>query len=154
MQIIDSFRGEWGFLSNFHSAPVTLDSLTYPSAEAAFQAQKCASHAERVKYTAIRNPRIAKHTGRREALREDWENFAPIAMERVLRAKFRNKTLAARLLSTKDALLIEGNRWHDNRWGHCTCENCREKPFENRLGVLLMKIRAELDESLSGNTAL
>ena len=37
---------------------------------------------------------------------------------------------------------------------YCTCENCREKPFENRLGVLLMKIRAELDESLSGNAAL
>ena len=38
MDIIDSFKGEYSFLSNFYQYPVTYGGLTYPTAEAAFQA--------------------------------------------------------------------------------------------------------------------
>lgn len=37
---IDSFRGQYFFLSNFFPAPVIYGGLTYQNNEAAFQAQK------------------------------------------------------------------------------------------------------------------
>ena len=39
--VIDSFRGEYDFLSNFYSAPVEYQGIVYQNTEAAFQAQKC-----------------------------------------------------------------------------------------------------------------
>ena len=38
---IDSFRGEYDYLSNFYSCPVEYDGLTYQNTEASFQAAKC-----------------------------------------------------------------------------------------------------------------
>mgnify|MGYP005981410963 CR=1 FL=1 len=37
--IIDEFRGEYAFLSNFYSCPVTYNGESYLNSEAAFQAQ-------------------------------------------------------------------------------------------------------------------
>jgi hypothetical protein len=42
-------------------------------------------------------------------------------------------------------MLIEGNWWHDNFYGSCTCNKCVNKG-ENNLGKILMKIREELLE--------
>jgi len=39
--------------------------------------------------------------------------------------------------------LAEYNTWHDRYWGICTCKVCH-KQGENHLGLLLMKIRADL----------
>lgn len=39
--MIDSFRNEYSFLSNFYETPIYYDGLLYNSTEAAFQAQKC-----------------------------------------------------------------------------------------------------------------
>ena len=38
---ISEFKGEYRFLSNFYQHPFEFEGLTYPNAEAAFQAQKC-----------------------------------------------------------------------------------------------------------------
>jgi hypothetical protein len=56
------------------------------------------------------------------------------------------KELRKKLLATGDATLIEGNYWHDNYWGVCTCENCVSNGIvgRNRLGTLLMKVREEI----------
>ena len=64
-KIIDDFRGEYGFLSNFHQHPFEYKGLTYPNSEAAFQAQKCATEEAKIKYTQIKNPVIAKRTGKK-----------------------------------------------------------------------------------------
>ena len=40
MQVIDSFGGEYSFLSNFHKCKVEFEGMTYPSVEHAFQAAK------------------------------------------------------------------------------------------------------------------
>ena len=45
--------------------------------------------------------------------------------------------------TTGDAELIEGNTWHDNYWGVCSCSKCNGRG-KNRLGKLLMKVREEL----------
>ena len=38
---ISEFRGEYYFLSNFYSAPVTYNGMCFENNEAAFQAAKC-----------------------------------------------------------------------------------------------------------------
>ena len=43
-----------------------------------------------------------------------------------------------------DAVIVEGNRWHDNKWGKCSCDRCRDKESLNLMGNLLMKIRSEI----------
>jgi len=145
METITEFKEQYRFLSNFYQQPFSYQGLTYPNAEAAFQAQKCASEEEKVKYTTIKNPVVAKRMGKKEPnLPADWDERGTDIMEGILRAKFSISELAEKLLDTGDKVLIEGNHWHDNRWGHCTCARCAEKPYENRLGAILMRIREEL----------
>lgn len=62
--MINSFRGEYFFLSNFYAAPVTYDGITYQNNEAAFQAQK-ACNREVQKSFSVMSPAEAKHFGRR-----------------------------------------------------------------------------------------
>ena len=60
----------------------------------------------------------------------------------ILRAKFAVPELAEMLEATGDTELEEGNHWHDNRWGRCTCERCSTtKTGQNWLGKKLMQIR-------------
>ena len=51
MEKITSFRDEYRFLSNFHQCPFEYKGLMYPNAEAAFQAQKCSTEEDKIKYT-------------------------------------------------------------------------------------------------------
>lgn len=147
MDKIDLFRQEYGFLSNFYQSPVTYEGLTYPTAEAAYQAQKCRDPEDRLKYTLTRNPVRAKQMGKREAgLPANWNTVSQSIMLEILRAKFSVPEMARKLLSTLDAQLVEGNRHHDNLWGDCSCPRCAGKPGQNRLGKLLMQVRSELRE--------
>ncbi|MGN1018937.1 MAG: NADAR family protein [Aristaeellaceae bacterium] len=137
---IDSFRGEYEFLSNFWEAPVTWGGLTYGSNEAAFQAQKCLTAEEREAFTRL-SPAAAKKRGRRVQLRPDWEAVKVGIMEELVRAKFtQHDDLKQKLLATGDAVLEEGNTWHDTCWG----VDARTGRGRNHLGRILMKIRQEL----------
>ena len=62
-------------------------------------------------------------------------------ISKILEEKFKNPSLRERLLKTDECELIEGNYWHDNFWGMCTCDHCKDKAKHNHLGKLLMKIR-------------
>ncbi len=74
-------------------------------------------------------------------LPKNWDEISYDIMLDILRAKFSIPELAEMLESTGDAYLEEGNYWHDNRWGNCTCEKCSIKEGENWLGKILMHIR-------------
>ena len=137
---IQEFRGEYFFLSNFYEAPVTYQGLTYGSNEAAFQAQKCLSEAERLEFTALR-PSDSKRRGRKVQLRPDWEQVKLGIMEDIVRAKFtQNEDLRAMLLATGDAVLEEGNSWNDTFWGIIR----KTGRGQNHLGRILMRVREEL----------
>ena len=142
--VIKSFRGKHRFLSNFYQCPFEYEGLMYPNAEAAFQAQKCSNPADRIRYTQIKDPVIAKRLGRYETLPSGWDAKGIDIMNAILHQKFANPELAQQLLDTGDAYLEEGNHWHDNRWGNCTCDKCRDKEGQNWLGKILMGIRDEL----------
>lgn len=64
-----------------------------------------------------------------------------------IRLKFRqHPKLKKKLLGTGDAVLIEGNTWHDNIWGDCSCPKCWNIEGKNLLGRILMQVREELTE--------
>ena len=154
MKVINSFRGEYRFLSNFHPCSFEYEGLVYPNSEAAYHAAKCPDREERLKYTLIKNPVRAKQMGRREPLPADWMERSCEVMESILRAKFAVPELAECLKATGDAYLEEGNRWHDNFWGKCSCDACREKEGKNHLGRILMAIRAELNREVEMEEAV
>lgn len=145
--VIDDFRGPWAFLSNFHRAPLIWDGIEYPTSEHAFNAGKTLDPDQRRWVATAPTAREAKRRGRSVALRPGWDDHVRYTvMTEVLAAKFgAHPGRADALLSTGDAVLVEGNTWHDNTWGDCRCRRaaCAE-PGANHLGRLLMELRAEL----------
>lgn len=148
MNKINSFREEYCFLSNFYQCPFEYQGLIYPNAEAAFQAQKCSNDEDKIKYTLQKNPVRAKQMGKKEPnLPNDWDIISYDIMNDILHAKFSVPELAEKLKATGNAYLEEGNHWHDNRWGKCTCEKCSTKEGQNWLGKILMGIREEIQNN-------
>lgn len=138
--IIDSFRGEYGFLSNYYECKVYYHGITFKNSEAAFQAMKCLTDEEMLSFRDHSAPEAKRH-GQIVKLRPDWEKVKRGIMKDIVRAKFvQNVGLAKKLVATGDAELIEGNTWGDTYWGFDT----REKKGENHLGKILMALRSEL----------
>jgi len=140
-KITDFHKRETNFLSNFYPT-----SDPYPTLEHHYQAAKTLIPEEQEKILAAETPGAAKKLGRKAHVRSDWEKVKLGVMEELLRRKFSDPELAELLINTGDAELIEGNYWHDNFWGDCSCEKCKRKEGKNHLGKLLMKIRSELNE--------
>lgn len=145
MEKINNFRDKYRFLSNFYQYDFEYDGIVYHNAETAFQAQKLKTIEERKEFALLKNPVIAKRKGRgiKDLDVAKWNKEAPELMLDILRKKFSNPELREKLLSTNDAILEEGNKWHDNHWGACICEKCANKNKENLLGKILMQIRDE-----------
>lgn len=144
------FRNEYGFLSNFQYAAIEYDGMVFPTVENAFQAAKTEDKQQRTPFLTAK-PGEAKKLGRRVTLRKDWEAVKFSVMKELLAEKFpadpkhKNYWLSRKLLDTGSLMLVEENRWHDNVWGTCTCDKCRNKPHRNMLGILLMERRTELN---------
>lgn len=148
--MINGFRGEYYFLSNFSPSKIEYEGYTYLNAEAAFHAQK--NDSSTYKYLMqFQPPNTAKREGRKVKLREDWEEVKVYIMYDIVKAKFtQNENLKAKLLATGDKELVEANTWHDNYWGTCTCMACNGmvQLNTNNLGKVLMKVREELRNAL------
>lgn len=139
---ISLFSGEWRFLSNFYVKPFFFEGELWTTAEHAYQASKTESKAERAIIRGDASPSAAKRVGQSVTLRKNWsDELAQEYMFRILMQKFSDDELAAKLVATRGRTLIEGNTWHDNRWGVCTCGKC--SGGQNWLGGLLMRIRDE-----------
>lgn len=141
--MIEAFNGGYDFLSNFFLNDVYYKSLSYPSSENAFQASKCISDGERLSFTHC-SPRDAKYRGREVRLRPDWEGVKIYIMLEIVRSKFSDIRLKRMLVDTHPQCMIEGNIWHDNIWGDCKCNKCKEIEGKNYLGKILMKVRKEI----------
>ncbi len=143
-QVIDSFRKEYGFLSNYALSPFTLNNVYYSTVEHAFQAQKTFDKAEQEYIAQLSSPSDAKWAGRQLKIRPDWDKVKDDIMLACLRYKFQNPILAQLLLDTGNAILIEGNTWQDTYWGVC------KGVGENMLGKLLMQVREEISKQERG----
>lgn len=135
MKTIESFDGEYRWLSNFWPVQIVMGERTYPSVENAYQAAK-APEGLRLKFVDC-TPAAAKRLGRKYlAISHSWDERKVPIMHGLLLKKFRlGGTLAFQLEDTGDAELIEGNTWGDVFWGVCDGKG------ENQLGKLLMEVR-------------
>lgn len=140
VKAIDSFRGEYWFLSNFCPCEIEWDKLQYRSVEHAFQAAKTFDNDRREEIRTARTPGEAKRLGRQVELIEGWEEVKDEIMYTLIHKKFKSESLKAKLLSTGEAELIEDNNWGDKYWGMCNGVG------QNRLGEILMKVREEIRE--------
>jgi len=143
----------YDFLSNFHRSPFDWTSpwgtpYVMSTVEHAFQAEKCIDPAEYRQVVHARSPGQAKTLGRSAQLRSDWEERKFDLMEALLVLKFQIPRLRRQLLKTGNALLIEGNVWHDNIWGDCQCHRCEDVAGANHLGLLLMRVRDSIREEV------
>lgn len=137
-EIIAKFSGEYFFLSNFYPGGNN-------TTEHYYQALKFKQEKLQNLVLAQPTPGDAKKMSRKLShyVREDWFDLSLVAMEICLRSKFESGALREKLIATYPAYLVEGNHWHDNFYGDCTCRKCKPIEGENHLGKLLMKLREE-----------
>jgi len=144
---IAKFNGtDYKFLSNFWKAEITYEGIKYPSSEHAYQASKTLEVVERQAIADLTKCGDAKRAGRKVTLRKDWDDVKDGIMLDILRIKFSmHPDLKQKLIDTGDAILVEGNTWHDKHFGVCYCDECNGLG-KNMLGELLMKVREECKE--------
>jgi len=146
MKLIDSFNGNFEFLSNFseHGFRVKENNVLWITNEHYFQAMKSINMVERGVIWSCKTPGKAKRFGRVCELREDWNDVKDSIMEDGVRMKFeQNPYIKQKLMSLDGYTLVEGNHWHDNYWGNCWCNKCKDITGKNMLGKILMKVRNE-----------
>lgn len=134
METIDSFKGQYFFLSNF------LIEADGKSVEHRFQAAKTDRLEEKKRIMDAPTPSKAKYYGRMCSMRPDWEEVKNDVMYELVKNKFAHPDLHRRLLETGDAYLVEGNTWGDKYWG----VDAQSGEGENHLGLILMRVRGEL----------
>lgn len=144
--LISGFFGDYRFLSNFYPCWVEYMGIDFPSTEAAYQAAKCQTKEERLKFSLL-NPREAKRLGRVVTIKENWDVMKYHVMSYLVFQKFsKHKDLREALLKTGVVPLVEANNWRDKIWGvHCSLDNgVWVKEGKNLLGSILMDARAAL----------
>ena len=134
-------REPYGEFSNFSPHPIKLKGRIWPTSEHYFQAQKFAATEHEETVRNAKSPMVAARMGRsrERPLRPDWETVKDDIMREALRAKFtQHPQLRSLLLSTGDAQLVEHTA-NDDYWA-----DGGDGTGKNRLGQLLMELRAEL----------
>jgi len=137
-RVIDSFSGDFRWLSNFAPAPVMLDGVEYPTTEHAYQAAKTTDDAEREAVRQCATPGRAKRMGREITMRFDWDDVKEAVMLDLTRQKYALPEYRERLLATGEREIVEGNTWGDTFWGVCNGVG------KNKLGRILMQVRDEI----------
>ena len=136
--MVESFRGEYRYLSNFQAVKIIFEGIEYPSIEHAYMSAKSDSMEWKSKcadknITAGKIKRLS-HT---ISLKADWDDIKLDVMTEVIDQKFNQEPFNTLLLDTGDKYIQEGNRHNDTFWGFCLETN----KGENNLGKLIMEKR-------------
>ena len=135
------FYGKHYQLSNFYAAGFQKDGKRWPTAEHYYQAMKFKgvdkNYVEKIR--RAKAPWVARRLGqtRRIPIRRDWKVIKERVMYETLKLKFANPAMKEALLRTRKQGLIENSP--DEYWGVG-----KTGQGQNRLGILLMKLRKEL----------
>jgi ribA/ribD-fused uncharacterized protein len=140
--MIDSFKGEYAFLSNFYQCNVVYEGEIYPSVEHAYQASKTLDHIDRAIIRVCGSASKAKKLGGKIKLRPHWNTTRLVVMKKLIWQKFDQPELGRLLLATGNQRITEGNNWGDTFWGTVNGMG------EDVLGQLLMEKRHELRSEL------
>lgn len=131
----------YGFFSNFSAHPIFIDSERWNTVEHYFQASKFDDKQIKKKIQSFESPMKAATEGRnrKNVLVENWELIKETVMYDALKCKFvQHPKLMQELVLTKGCMLVE-HTTNDNYWG-----DGGDGTGQNRLGVLLMRLRDEL----------
>lgn len=136
-------------LTNYYMCTVKIGNLKFSSSEAAYHAEKFLDEDIKKLMTKL-IPDEVKHVTRELSrfVRTDWDNVKYNLMKKVVFEKFKqNPECLKELLDTGNMELIEDTTgWHDNLWGECTCEECKNKEHKNYLGKILKEVRRKLKD--------
>jgi ribA/ribD-fused uncharacterized protein len=142
-QPITSFSGEHFFLSNSFEHPFEHDGEIFLTIEHAYQAYKTDDPKQRRRVRNCVSPELARLIGKSVTLREGWDDQRFALMETLIRAKFADPTMAAKLKATGSRNLIDGRPRSNTVWG-CARGKDGEWRGRNELGKILMRVRDEL----------
>jgi N-glycosidase YbiA len=136
----------YGCFSNYYISDIVVFDQKWKTCEHAFQSQKYKQNSE--PYIAIlecTHAWRAREIGqsRMHPIRADWEDIKDNVMYEVIKAKFeQNYELTKILLSTGTKFLVHRYK-NDKYWG-----NGGDGSGKNMLGIILMKVRAELQKEM------
>lgn len=130
--------------SNFANYPILVDGVAWPTSEHYYQAQKFDEPERRERIRQLPKAVAAKRyaTKHNAKIRSDWNERKDAVMERALRAKFtQNESLRALLVGSGGEWIEEDSKT-DYYWG-----TGADGTGHNKLGTMLMQLRAELSET-------
>lgn len=137
---------EFRFLSNFHLCEIKdVFDKKYHSVEHMYQCLKANNEEDWNKVYASRTPADARKNGQSLTLSPRWHDDKDTFMEMCVLMKFsQNKDLQEMLLATDGFELVEFAPWdkQGSYWGVN-----KEGKGENKLGQILMTVRARLKEA-------
>jgi len=140
--VIDSFRGDYKWLSNFYVIDIRIDNEVFKSTEHYYQSRKTINSIYRQLIKDAATPYLSAKIGRSKTcpILSEWNLIKDQVMYTALLAKFTQHTnLAEMLKRTGTEVLIEGNTWGDKYWGMVKEDG--QWVGENKLGKMLMEIR-------------
>lgn len=136
--MIEQFRGEYRWLSNFAPALITLDYVTYPSIEHAYMSAKCDTVQWKIFCSDVNNtPGAVKKASKSITLVKDWDAKKVGVMTLCIKQKFRQEPYKSNLIATGSKHIQGGNYWNDKFWGFCL----KTEEGLNTLGKLIMDER-------------
>jgi len=146
--MIYKFADKYEFLSSFYSVNIKLNGKEYKSVEHAYQSCKTKDESEHEWVRNAPTASKAKSFGKKVKVRKNWDDIKYRLMLKLVRSKFKHPELRKMLLETGNEEILEGNYWHDNDFGNCTCDRCVEIEGKNHLGKILMKVRQEIKDEI------
>lgn len=138
--MIQEFKDEYRWLSNFAPVEIEYDGVVYPSVEHFYVAMKTDKQYVREKISTFPYPAQAKKYGQKMDIVDNWEDIKMTVMEYGLSVKFSQDPYKTLLIETGEQYIQEGNWWGDIYWG----VDLNTNEGENNLGKLIMKIRQDL----------
>lgn len=135
---IESFSGDYRWLSNFVAVEVIFEGVTYSSVEHAYQAAKSLNKIWRETCAdwTIPSGKI-KQLSKDVLIRKDWHDVRKGIMKDLLYQKFKQEPYMTLLLDTGNLEIEEGNNWGDTFWGI----SLKTGEGQNLLGKMIMEIR-------------
>lgn len=133
----------YGSFSNFAPYPILIENEIWKTVEHYFQASKFDDDAVRCKIKEMTSPMKVANEGRKRkyVIRPDWEAIKERVMTKALLRKFlQHPKLRKEIILTGESNLIEHTE-NDCYWG-----DGGDGSGENRLGILLMEVRTEVQK--------
>ena len=132
------FRDGFGFLNPYTSGQVSYGSSNYGCFMGLYYSELHPEH--RVIFKCLKDPREVQTIAFDMGLCEQTDRAIDV-MRRVLPSKFGHESERMDLLSTNGLDLCFSNSRHENFWGSCICNECKDKEHHNHYGKLLMELR-------------